>query len=132
MFEHVFSIVKNLIIQILFLSMADRVQEYLHSVPIVTRSLLVFNIIIHILIFIFTYPLGPIAIVPNAILTRGEFYRVITSTYVHSGVLHILMNMSSLIPLGTTLETKFGSLKFLFITLWSTLMCGTIYVFLAW
>lgn len=112
--------------------MADRIQEYLHSVPIVTRSLLVFNITIHILIFLFSYPLGPLAIRPNALIAHGEYYRLITSTYVHSGLLHILMNMSSLLPLGTILETKFGSWKFLVMTLWATLMCGSIYVLMAW
>lgn len=110
----------------------SRVQEYLLGIPLVTKSLLFFNIAIHIIIFLTSFPIQLLAIHPLLVIARGESYRIVSSAFVHGGLLHILMNMSSLIALGTALENSFGSLKLLFITLWSIIGNGIVYIFMAW
>ena len=50
-----------------------------------------------------------------AVLKDGEFYRVITHMFLHSGYQHIFYNMIMLGAVGLTLEEKIGHIKFLII-----------------
>lgn len=43
---------------------------------------------------------------------RGEWYRVITSGFIHSGIIHIGFNMYLLWAIGQSLEKRFGRLTF--------------------
>ena len=109
-----------------------RVQEYLSSVPIVTRALLFINITIHIAVFVTSYPVINVAINPILVILRGEYYRVVTSAFIHGGLLHIAMNMSSLLAIGRSLEIQYGSLMMLMYTLWGLVLTGTLFVALVW
>jgi rhomboid protease GluP len=111
--------------------MASRAAEYLSKIPFITCSLIVLNCTVHVVLFFFVTGINQFAINADQVLS-GEYYRIITSAFVHGGIMHIFMNMSSLLALGGDLETKFGSLKFAFFTVWSILICGTLYVFLNW
>jgi membrane associated rhomboid family serine protease len=51
----------------------------------------------------------------------GEFYRVITSMFLHYGLLHLLTNMWALWVLGRTLEAVLGPVRFLVLYLASGL-----------
>jgi membrane associated rhomboid family serine protease len=42
----------------------------------------------------------------------GEWYRIITSGFLHYGILHLLFNMYALYILGTMLEPSIGALRF--------------------
>ncbi len=42
------------------------------------------------------------------------------------------MNMSTLLAIGAALETKYGSVKMLFLTLWALVLSGTMFVALIW
>ena len=101
------------------------------KIPFVTLSLLVINCAIHAIIFLFSLDLSSYSISAAQVL-KGEYYRVISATYIHGGIMHIFMNMSSLLQLGASLETQFGSMQFAFLTLWSTILIGMVYVFLSW
>lgn len=111
--------------------MASRIGEVVSKIPIITVGLLVFNCGIHAIIFLFSLPVNYFAISANQIL-RGEYYRMVSAAFVHGGAMHIFMNMSSLLQIGASLELQFGSLQFLFMTLWSILMIGGVYVILSW
>jgi rhomboid protease GluP len=56
------------------------------------------------------YQLG--ALVP-AVVFAGEWWRLLTATFLHYGVAHLLMNMIGLYFLGTIAEASLGSKKFL-------------------
>ena len=45
-------------------------------------------------------------------VAQGEYFRLLTSTFLHFGVLHIALNMYCLFLLGPTLEAAFGRLRF--------------------
>lgn len=110
----------------------DRVQEYLSTVPVVTKVLLLLNCAIHAVIFFTSFPLDLVAINPVMVIVRGEYYRLVSSAFVHSGILHIAMNMSSLLAIGAALENRYGSVKLLFLTLWALILSGTVFVTLVW
>jgi membrane associated rhomboid family serine protease len=50
--------------------------------------------------------------------TNGEWWRLVTSTFVHTGILHLLVDAAILIQLGAVLERLLGRLAF-----------GAVYVF---
>jgi len=68
---------------------------------------------------------------PRSILYLHEYYRVITSTLFHGSMMHIVMNMMSLIAIGKSLEMNFGTLWITFTILWSILLTSAIYVLVA-
>ncbi|MDT7538536.1 MAG: hypothetical protein QOI82_2121 [Actinomycetota bacterium] len=45
-------------------------------------------------------------------VAQGEYWRLLTSTFLHFGVIHIALNMYCLFLLGPSLETAFGRLRF--------------------
>lgn len=45
----------------------------------------------------------------------GEVYRVITCTFIHAGIIHLLCNMYSLYIIGSQLETFIGKARFIFV-----------------
>jgi rhomboid domain-containing protein 1 len=102
------------------------------NTPLITLVLLVVNILIHIIVFLFSIDISPFTFNPYFIVYRYEYYRVFTSAFLHGGILHIAMNMMSLITLGGLLEPTYGSLRFLWITWAAILLAAVNYIFFAW
>lgn len=50
---------------------------------------------------------------PRHILTKGEYWRILTSAFLHAGWPHLLFNMMSLYSFGTLIELVFGPMQFL-------------------
>lgn len=71
------------------------------------------------------------AIHPVLILEYGEFYRLITATFLHGSIIHLLMNMYILYSLGKRLENLIGSLKFFILYMISGLFGSIFSVFLS-
>lgn len=53
----------------------------------------------------------------------GEIWRVVTSSFLHAGLIHLMVNMYSLYIIGPQVETFIGKWKFVFIYLVSAI-CG--------
>lgn len=56
-----------------------------------------------------------------ALVQSGEVWRVITSAFLHAGLIHLVVNMYSLAIIGTQVETFIGKWKFLGIYLISAI-----------
>ena len=110
----------------------SRIQDFVIKTPLVTLSLLALNIAIHILLFVGSWNIGNYTYNPARVLYNGQYYRLFTSAFIHGGIMHIAMNMMSLVALGGVLEAAFGSLRFFWLT-WVTIIWeGVISTFLAW
>lgn len=59
------------------------------------------------------------AMYPPAVLMRGEWYRLLTSAFLHFGMPHLINNMVLLICLGSYLERAFGKVRYLLLYLGS-------------
>ena len=96
--------------------------------PYVTYSLIAINIIIFLLMYVFGNGSEDIITLLNfGALTKyhvmnGEFYRLITSAFLHIGFLHLFCNMYALYILGKNIEGYYGKAKFIFIYLISALV----------
>ncbi|WP_153461545.1 rhomboid family intramembrane serine protease [Sediminibacillus terrae] len=51
----------------------------------------------------------------NPAILQGEWWRLISSMFLHIGVVHLLMNMIALFYLGTAVERLYGSSRFIII-----------------
>jgi len=69
------------------------------------------------------------ALVP-ALVAGGEAWRLITSTFLHSGFAHLAMNMISLYFLGSFVEISFGRGRFLALYFMSGIAGGLAYLYL--
>ncbi len=79
-------------------------------------------VLLGILVLIYLYFMGLSSIQQNAFLTRyakinelirqGEYYRLITSMFLHLNLMHILFNGYALYILGRDVESLFGTLRF--------------------
>jgi rhomboid protease GluP len=69
------------------------------------------------------------ALVP-ALVAEGEAWRLVTSTFLHSGFAHLAMNMISLYFLGSVVEISFGRGRFLALYFMSGIAGGLAYLYL--
>jgi rhomboid protease GluP len=58
--------------------------------------------------------------------TNGEWWRLVTSTFVHTGMLHLLVNGAVLIQLGGILERLLGRVTFAAVYLFAGLFAGLV------
>jgi rhomboid protease GluP len=51
----------------------------------------------------------------NSLIKSGEYYRLITSMFLHGGIIHLALNMYALYVIGPIIEKLFGKIKFILI-----------------
>lgn len=85
--------------------------------PIITNSLIVINVIIFILMMMLpsidavTKMQLEFSNTANSLVT-GEWYRLLTSMFVHANILHLIVNMYALSVIGKTIESYFGKINY--------------------
>lgn len=99
--------------------------------PIITLSIIVINI----LIFMFMYILGngstdgytliKFGALYKPLVVNGDYYRLISTAFLHIGIIHLLTNNYSLYVIGCQLESFLGKVKFLTVYLVSAI-CGSL------
>lgn len=99
----------------------ESLKEFLQLYPVV--SILIF---INIIFFIVGYvPILPKAWIyetlsgVNLYVANGEYWRLVTSIFLHTGFTHLLFNSFSLVLFGPALETMIGKGKFFIVYLLS-------------
>ena len=89
--------------------------------PIITYILILVNVLLYVVPIIYNKQntvLSNFCIYKDSIL-GGEYYRLITGTFLHANLIHLLFNMYALFVLGSQLESFVGKIKFTIIYLFS-------------
>lgn len=87
---------------------------------VITNILVVLNIIMFALTMTIPKLANMFILDPNAV-RNGEVYRLLTSTFMHANILHLVFNMYALSIIGKQVETFLGKSKFLLVYLFSGL-----------
>jgi len=93
--------------------------------PFVTYILLGINILVYLLMLI----LGNDKLIlwfglyPPAVI-NGNYYRLLTSMFLHANLLHLIFNMYALYIIGSQIENFFGKTKYLLTYVFSGIIAG--------
>ena len=99
--------------------------------PIITYALIIINVLVFIAMYILgngsedTLTLLFFGANYPVLVRAGEYYRLITSAFLHAGLLHLICNNYALYVIGSQLESFLGKAKFLIIYLVSAI-CGSL------
>ena len=104
--------------------------RYPKRLPVVTLVLIVLNVAIfhplELRLIASSQDLSPLiqfgAYSYHLIVEDGEYWRLLTSTFLHAHALHLLLNMGILFLLGSLLEGLYGRSRFLFLYLISAIV----------
>lgn len=102
----------------------------------ITLILIILNVLFYIAVLILQSVYGDsvlenIAVQPSFILNGDKLWTIVTSMFMHGSILHLFVNMLSLMFLGSFLERLIGSKRFTFIYLLSGIIASLAFVFLA-
>lgn len=91
-------------------------------VPFVTYAFLVINLIVFVLMTLAGGSTEQRVLIAfgakvNTLIQNGEVWRLITSTFIHIGIMHLFFNLYALKALGSLAEEIFGHRKFFLIYL---------------
>ena len=115
---------------------SQRVEDvFAKKKPFITYGLIAINIIMYLFIafvgkefFNFNpnilYKYGAL-VNNNVMIHSSDYFRIITSIFLHGGLIHLLFNMYSLYVIGPQLESFFGKVKYLIIYIVSGI-CGNL------
>ena len=96
--------------------------------PYATYALIAINVIVFILMYILgngsedTMTLLKFGALNKILVLAGDYYRLVTSAFLHIGFWHLVCNMYALYILGRDIESYFGTLNYLFIYLMSAII----------
>ncbi len=106
-----------------------------------SSSVTVALIAINVLAFLYELSVGALnsdqsiinagALVPQLVLEYGEWWRIVTSAFLHAGYVHIGVNMFSLWVVGRFIESIVGSLRTFVIYAFSLIVSGLAVTFLS-
>jgi hypothetical protein len=99
------------------------------GLPVVTYSLIAANVAVFVMQIARPGLVARLALQPASIAVLDQYYRLVTSAFMHYGLVHILFNMWALYVLGPPLEQHLGRLRFA--VLYSlSLLGGSVVVYL--
>ena len=96
--------------------------------PVITYALIVINIMVYLFMVLYDVDGTYFYALANnyEFVQNGQIYRLLTSMFLHSDIIHIACNMYALYILGPQVERYYGKTKFLLIYLLSGLL-GSIF-----
>ena len=96
-------------------------------IPYITYGLILINVIVFVAMYLFgqgsndVYTLVRFGANSPYLIQSGEYYRLLTSAFLHIGIFHLIVNMYSLYIIGSQLESFLGKGKYLFVYLFSAI-----------
>lgn len=97
--------------------------------PIITYILIAINVLVFILSMFNENILLNFAVNRELIVNIGQYYRLFTGMFLHSGIIHLLFNMYALYIIGMQLESFLGKWKYLVVYLLSGLGASMLSIF---
>lgn len=76
------------------------------------------------------YDMG--ALVPIVVVADGQWWRLVSSTFLHFSVMHITFNLLALWYLGQLVEAKLGAVRYLLLYLLAGVLSMSMYLVLLW
>lgn len=99
--------------------------------PYITYGLIIINIILFMCMYLFgsgsedNITLLKFGALQSNLVRTGDYYRLITSAFLHIGIIHLAFNCYALYVIGSQLESFFGKIRYLIIYLVSA-VCGNL------
>lgn len=111
---------KSELIKVLQHNRKEEARIFSRGKPFFTFSLIIINILMFLLLerhggSMDTETLIHFGAKYNPLIMDGQWWRILSSMFLHIGFLHLFMNMLALYYLGTTVEKIYGSWRFLII-----------------
>lgn len=97
--------------------------------PIITYILIAINVLVFISSMFNENILLNFAVNRELIVNIGQYYRLFTGMFLHSGIIHLLFNMYALYIIGMQLESFLGKWKYLVVYLLSGLGASMLSIF---
>lgn len=108
----------------------DTIRNKFRQLP-VTYTLITINVIVYLItaLLSFSTDISPVVLIKaganfRQLVQTGQYYRLITSAFLHANLLHILFNMYSLNILGSTVEVITTKYRYLLIYFGAALGSG--------
>lgn len=98
---------------------------------LVTNILIAINVIVFLLGYIAPNLIYGFGVQENGLVLQGEYWRILTAMFIHTGILHIGLNMFSLFFIGRAVEMLYGKWRYLVIYLVSGILGGISFLFLS-
>lgn len=106
----------------MFIRTEKSIRDFIAFYPIVS-IIVVINILIWLLMYVFSFPIGhgltigqvifAYGVGYNPAVMAGEYWRLFTPIFLHGGFSHVAFNSFSLILFGPALEQMLGRFKFI-------------------
>ena len=103
-------------------------QQTVAAVPLATKAFVTVNVLSFCLQQLSGVSTHDLSLSPEYIVFDTQIYRLVTSAFTHSGVLHLAFNMMSLLVLGSRVERCCGTVRFLLLVALSVLLTSCLYV----
>ncbi|CAI5995519.1 unnamed protein product [Closterium sp. NIES-65] len=95
-------------------SIGTRIHQWWLAVPLITASVFAVCVAVFAVDLLTGYDsFREVCFSPSLALLHWQVYRALTSIFFHKGLLHIALNLSTLLPLAAPLERHLGSLRLL-------------------
>lgn len=80
--------------------------------PVITYALIAINVVAFVMQTVSPGLQRMFTLWPPGIAAYDEYYRLVTSAFLHYGIVHLLFNMYALFVVGPPLEARLGRLRF--------------------
>lgn len=101
----------------MFIRTERSVQEFMRFYPVIS-TIVIINLLLWLVIDILQLPIGYTiynwGIGHNLSVYHGDYWRLITPMFLHSGIGHVVFNCFALVLFGPALEQMLGKIKFIF------------------
>ena len=97
---------------------ADKANEVFQpKKPIITYTLIIINLIVFMFSMLNSKIVDDFCVWNIGVVKNHEYYRIITGTFLHAGIMHLAFNMYALYVLGKQMESFLGKWKYLIVYL---------------